>query len=93
MKYQLVSGEEFNEFDEIFETSNIVFTDEIAPKGVELTDLSNNGDGSVVGWMEDNGVYKVEQTDKGKRNQRKEALICLIRQPMNHWTTGSHRKH
>ncbi len=26
-----------------------------------------------------------------ERNQGKEALICLIRQPMNHWTTGSHQ--
>lgn len=67
MKYQLVSGEEFNEIKEVLDANHIIFTDEVAPKKVKLDDLSNDRDGSVVGWMEGNGVYKVSTQIEGQK--------------------------
>lgn len=67
MKYQLVSGEEFNEIKEVLDANHIIFTDEVAPKGVKVTDLSKDRDGSVVGWMEDDGVYKVSTQAEGQK--------------------------
>lgn len=77
MKYEMIKGEEFrqsivtiNEYDDdnycdIFATK-LKFTDEVAPKGIELTDLSNDGDGSVVGWI-DGDTYKVSTQEKGQK--------------------------
>ena len=68
MKYQLISGRKFNKALSRYrleELQSIEFTDEVAPKGVELTDLSNDRDGSVVGWQED-GVYKVSTQVEGQ---------------------------
>lgn len=45
----------------------ILFTDEVAPKNVELTDLSNDFDGSIVGWKENDGVYKISTQEKGQK--------------------------
>ena len=64
MKYQLIKGEDFNYYVYKNRVEKIIFTDEKAPKRaqlnrVQLTDLSNDRDGSVVGWMEGDGVYKV----------------------------------
>ena len=78
MKYQLIKGKEFgqnvviiNDYDDdnyydLF-AFGLKFTDEPAPKGIELTDLSNDRDGSIVGWMEDNGVFKVSTQTKGQK--------------------------
>lgn len=74
MKYELIGETKFylvTSYNEVTkESRNIIemkFTDEVAPKGVELTDISNDRDGSVVGWMEDNGVYKVSTQIEGQR--------------------------
>lgn len=45
-------------------TTKIVFTDEVAPKGVELTNLSNDGD--VVGWL-DGTTWKVSTQDSKRK--------------------------
>lgn len=52
----------------------IKFTDEIAPKGAtvpgfsdSIIDLSKDKDGSIVGWIEDDGVYKVSTQTKGQK--------------------------
>ena len=77
MQYEIKKGKEFrqsivtiNEYDDdnycdIFATK-LKFTDEVAPKGIELTDLSNDGDGSVVGWI-DGDTYKVSTQEKGQK--------------------------
>ena len=39
----------------------VVFTDEIAPSGATLTDVSAKGDGSVVGWMDGTTFYVSSQ--------------------------------
>lgn len=53
MKYELASGEDFNySLLRKKDIHEIHFTDEVAPKNVELTDLSNDFDGSIVGWKE-----------------------------------------
>ena len=81
MKYQLIKGEDFNYYVYKNRVEKIIFTDEKAPKRaqlkivqnrvqlnrVQLTDLSNDRDGSVVGWMEGNGVYKVSTQTKGQK--------------------------
>ena len=68
MKYELASGEDFNHsLLRKKDIRAILFTDEVAPKGKELTDLSNDFDGSIVGWMEDDGVYKVSTQEKGQK--------------------------
>ena len=70
MKYELIRGETFNyiNYNICLEgIIQIIFTDKIAPKGVELDDLSNDRDGSVVGWKEDDGVYKVSTQTKGMK--------------------------
>ena len=70
MKYELISGREFNKAlsrIRLVELQLIEFTDEAAPKGVELKDLSNDGDGSIVGWIKD-GTYKVSTQTKGKKS-------------------------
>lgn len=59
MKYELITGKDFNKKIPFYDIDCIFFTDEAAPKGVEVTDLSKDGDESVMGWMEDDGVYKV----------------------------------
>lgn len=69
MKYQLIKGEDFN-YNVTYNGTDgivqqIIFTDEVAPKDAELTDLSNDGDGSVVGWKKD-GVYKVSTQVEGQ---------------------------
>lgn len=69
MKYELISGREFNKAlsrIRLVELQLIEFTDEAAPKGVELKDLSNDGDGSIVGWIKD-GTYKVSTQTKGQK--------------------------
>ena len=77
MPNEIKKGKEFgqsivtiNEYDDdnycdIFATK-LKFTDEVAPKGIELTDLSNDGDGSVVGWI-DGDTYKVSTQEKGQK--------------------------
>ena len=68
MKHELISGKEFNKaLFELKEIRIIEFTDEVALKGVELTDLSNDRDGSVVGWLENDGVYKVSTQIEGQK--------------------------
>lgn len=76
MKYELIKGEDFNYYVYKNRVEKIIFTDEKAPKRaqlkivqnrVQLTDLSNDRDGSVVGWMEGNGVYKVSTQTKGQK--------------------------
>ena len=81
MKYQLIKGEDFNYYVYKNRVEKIVFTDEKVPKRIQLkivqkrvqlkivklTDLSNDRDGSVVGWMEDDGVYKVSTQLEGQR--------------------------
>ena len=70
MKHELISGREFNKaLFELKEIRVIEFTDEVAPKekGVELEDLSNDRDGSVVGWLENDGVYKVSTQNEGQK--------------------------
>ena len=69
MKYKLISGRKFNKALSRFrlkELQSIEFTDEVALKGVELTDLSNDRDGSVAGWKEDD-VYKVSTQNEGQK--------------------------
>ena len=67
MKYETIKGRDFN-YDVCQKgVEQIIFTDEVAPKGVELTDLSNDFDGSVVGWLEDHGVYKVSTQVEGQK--------------------------
>ena len=34
---------------------------------MELTDLSNDFDGSIVGWKENDGVYKISTQEKGQK--------------------------
>lgn len=81
MKYQLIKGEDFNYYVYKNRVEKIIFTDEKAPKRaqlkivqnrvqlnkVQLTDLSNDRNGSVVGWMEANGIYKVSTQTKGQK--------------------------
>ena len=67
MKCDLISGKDFNNTVPLYDIDCIVFMDEVAPKGVELTDLSNDKDGSIIGWMEDNGVYKVSTQIEGQK--------------------------
>ena len=69
MKYRLIKGSEFNYNVRENNAEVIIFTDEVAPKekGVEFEDLSNDKDGSVVGWMEDDGVYKVSTQVEGQK--------------------------
>lgn len=74
MKYELIGETKFylaTTYNEVTkESRNIMemkFTDEVAPKGVELTDLSDDGDGSVVGWLENDGVYKVSTQIEGQK--------------------------
>lgn len=43
----------------------IVFTDEVAPKGVSTTDLTVAKDGDVVGWL-DGSTWKVSTQDPNK---------------------------
>lgn len=43
----------------------IVFTDEVAPKGVSTTDLTVAKDGDVVGWL-DGATWKVSTQDPNK---------------------------
>lgn len=71
MKYQLIKGKDFN-YNVTYNGTDgivqqIIFTDEKTPKGVKLKDLSNDRDGSVVGWMEANGIYKVSTQEKGQK--------------------------
>ena len=68
MKYEMVIGKDFRYNVCRKGVEHIIFTDEVAPKekGVELEDLSNDKDGSVVGWKED-GVYKVSTQKKGQK--------------------------
>lgn len=67
MKYELASGEDFNySLLRKKDIRAILFTDEVAPKDVELTDLSNDFDGSIVGWKDD-GVYKISTQEKGQK--------------------------
>ncbi|WP_407384366.1 hypothetical protein, partial [Holdemanella porci] len=67
MKYELITGKDFNNKALFYDIDCIVFTDEVAPKEVELTDLSNDRDRSVVGWKEDNGIYKVSTQIEGQK--------------------------
>ena len=67
MKYQLIKGEVFNYYVCQEPTKHIIFTDEQAPKSVKLKDLSNDKDGSVVGWLENDGVYKVSTQIEGQK--------------------------
>lgn len=74
MKYELIGETKFylaTNYNEVTkESRNIMemkFTDEVAPKGVELTDLSDDKDGSVVECLKNDGVYKVSTQIKGQR--------------------------
>ena len=68
MKYEMVIGKDFRYNVCRKGVEHILFTDEVAPKekGVELEDLSNDFDGSVVGWIKD-GTYKVSTQTKGQK--------------------------
>ena len=68
MKYEMVIGKDFRYNVCRKGVEHIIFTDEVAPKekGVELEDLSNDFDGSVVGWIKD-GTYKVSTQTKGQK--------------------------
>ena len=46
--------------------SSIIFTDEIAPKEAYTIDLTVVQDGSVVGWKDRYGVWKISTQDKKK---------------------------
>lgn len=78
MKYETIKGRDFN-YDVCQKgVEQIIFTDDVAPKGVELTDLSNDFDGSVVGWLKD-GVYKVSTQKKDKRSfSMKIVVVCFM---------------
>ena len=81
MEYELIKGADFNYYVYKNRVEKIIFTDEKAPKRaqlkivqnrvqlnrVQLTDLSNDRDGSIVGWLEDDGVYKVSTQKKGQK--------------------------
>lgn len=75
---KLVDGPTFNSFIPNSATS-VVFTDEVAPMGqvatasngisvasIELTDVSEEGNGSIVAWSEGN-TYKVSTQKSGTR--------------------------
>lgn len=67
MKYQLNCKIDFSVVYDVKKAEQIFFTDEVAPKEAKLTDLSNDRDGSVVGWMNEDGVYKVSTQTKGQK--------------------------
>lgn len=58
----LVSGAVFKSL--IPTSESLVFTDEVAPSGVDLIDLSEAEDGYVVGWL-DGTTFKVSSQRKG----------------------------
>lgn len=62
----LISGPDFNK--KIADGAwSITFTDEVAPKGAKLIDLTVAQDGDVVGWREwDRPVWKISTQDKKK---------------------------
>lgn len=47
------------------QATSVVFTDEVAPKGVVTTDLTVTKDGGVVGWL-DGTTWKVSTQDPNK---------------------------
>ena len=59
--YMLETGIEFNSriTDEIM---YIIVTDDVAPSGTELTDVSANKDGTVVMWVDDDTMYISSQS-------------------------------
>ena len=67
MKYELIAGKDFNNKVPFYDIDCIAFTNEVAPNEVELTDLSNDRDESIVGWKEDDGIYKVSTQEEEQK--------------------------
>lgn len=57
--------------------TSVVFTDEIAPKGVSTTDLTVAKDGDVVGWL-DGTTWKVSTQDPNKAVTLNENCLCMF---------------
>ena len=61
----LIDGPDFKE-KVTARAYSIIFTDEVAPKGESTIDLTVAQDGSVVGWTDIYGVWKISTQDKKK---------------------------
>ena len=61
-KKVLIKGKDFNDAIPA-NTKTIIFTDEVAPAGTSLRDLSVEQDGSIVGWKDDS-TYKISSQEK-----------------------------
>lgn len=59
----LISGEKFNRL--IPNCYEIFFTDEAVPSGAEVTDVSAVGDGGVIAWLDDAGMYRISTQRPG----------------------------
>lgn len=74
MKYEMISGKEFNELiKKEFDIENISnirlkikFTDEVAPADATVFDVSVNKNQSVVAWIDDEFVF-VSTQQKGQK--------------------------
>ena len=68
--FTLVSGSRFN--DKIPNSATeVIFTDEVKPKGKEIIDVDADGDGGVVAWLDDDAgtVMKVSTQVPGVKVQ------------------------
>ena len=84
VKDNLLPGEAFNATINL-DCTAVVFTDEVAPEGVEAIDLTTDNSGKYVGWYEGT-VYKISSQKSGQKVVWNEDCVNMLN---GHYLRGS----